>query len=137
MDDILLGIFVFFSSLSSNKYSEHLSASDSLKLVDIYAYDWMETRKLLLFNDSTFQYYTGNNHTRTTRKSSGEFIRTDSIITLKVNAVYSRRKKLAKTFSPRNYRILDDCIHLYYDSDTSRMEDWEIRHSILKRKTKI
>ena len=122
--------------LRGDSNQELLSASDSSKIVEIYSYCCSEQKEIRLFSDSTFNYYWGNNHTATKKYSSGTYKRTDSSIILQNTIQYRRRKEFRKVYPPREYVLRNDTIFLYNIKDTSKMDEWEIRHSRLTRQVK-
>ncbi|MFM2387583.1 MAG: hypothetical protein RL660_2340 [Bacteroidota bacterium] len=133
MDWIVEKIFLLTLFFRSEANTELLSSSDSSKIVDVYSYCCSEEKEIILFNDSTFNYYWGNNHNAATLYSSGTYRRTDSSIILQNKMQYRRRKQYQKVYQPNEYVLRNDTIFLYNIKDTSKMEEWEIRHSKLIR----
>lgn len=102
-------------------------------LIDTYSYDWMETKILKLYSDSTFEFFTSTSHTRLRIVKSGTFFRHDSTITLIIKKGFAFGIPIRKKINRNNLRIKNDSILLYSKELETKMEEWEIRHNTLTR----
>lgn len=105
-------------------------------LIDTYSYDWMETKILKLYSDSTFEFFTSSSHTRLRMIKSGTYSRHDSTITLSIKKGYVFGIPIKKQNSKNNFRMKQDSILLFSKELEAKMEEWEIRHHTLTREIK-
>lgn len=124
-------LFVVYIMLSPNTI---LSQGKPIKyLIDTYSYDWMETKILKLYSDSTFEFFTSNSHTRLRMVKSGSYFRHDSTITLFIKKGYAFGIPIKKQKNRNNFRMKQDSILLFSKELEAKMEEWEIRHNTLTR----
>ena len=106
------------------------------RLIDTYSYDWMETKILKLYSDSTFEFFTSSSHTRLRMVKSGSYSRHDSIINLSIKKGYVFGIPIKKQNNRNNFRMKQDSILLFSKELEANMEEWEIRHNTLTREIK-